>query len=59
MSEVRVHYHPKNLLSQRLRDDPVLADEELAVIPLVSHVLELRVPHVLRLEHKDPEAQLC
>ena len=27
------------LLSKRLRDDPVLANEEPAVIPLLSHVL--------------------
>jgi hypothetical protein len=43
----------KNLLSQSFGDHPVFADEELAVMPLLSHVLELVVPHILHFEDEN------
>jgi hypothetical protein len=48
----------KNLLSQSFGDHPVFADEELAVMPLLSHVLELVVPHILHFEDENPGREI-
>ncbi len=50
-------YFFKNLLSQSFGDNPVFADEELAVVPLLSHVLELVVPHILHFEDENSRTE--
>jgi hypothetical protein len=48
----------KNLLSQSFGDHPVFADEELAVMPLLSYVLELVVPHILHFEDENSRKKI-
>jgi hypothetical protein len=52
-SDSEVKFFFKNLLSESFGDHPVFADEELAVMPLLSHVLELVVPHILHFEDEN------
>ena len=46
-----------NLLAERLGHHPILADEKFAVVPLLPHILQLVVPHILHFEHENSKSR--